>query len=131
MIYLDVDTIVFRSFRNVFSALRPGETEFVIASSSDDYVYNSKRGHHAFLDGVTLFNDGFFLTSRHILSLADFERTIDADEALFHSVRKRGMLFAQPLVNFVVHRRGLKLKALADCVTDASNESFYKAEGVK
>jgi len=131
VIYLDVDIILFRSFRDVFRALRTGETDFVIASSSDDYVYNSRRGRHAFLDGVTLFNDGFFLTSRHILSLADFERVIAADESLFHSVRKRGMLFAQPLVNFVVHRRGLKVRSLGDCVPRASNESFYKAEGVR
>jgi hypothetical protein len=130
VIYLDVDTILFRSFQDVFDALRPGETDFVIASVSEDYVYNKRRGHHAFLDGVTLFNDGFFLTSRSILSLADFERIVAADENLFHSVRKRGMLFAQPLVNFVVHRLGLKVKALGDCVPRASNESFYKAEGV-
>ncbi len=130
VIYLDVDTILFRSFHDVFEALRPGETEFVIASASDDYVYNSRRSRHAFLDGVTLFNDGFFLTSRRILSLADFGRIVAADEKLFHSVRKRGMLFAQPLVNFVVHRLGQNVKALGDCVPRASNESFYKAEGV-
>jgi hypothetical protein len=41
------------------------------------------------------------------------------------------MLFAQPLVNFVVHRLGLKVRTLGDCVPGASNESFYKAEGVK
>jgi alpha-N-acetylglucosamine transferase len=130
VIYLDVDTILFRSFRNVFQALRPGETEFVIASVSEEYVYNRKRADHAFLDGVTLFNDGFFLTSRRVLSLADFERIIAADEDLFHAVRKRGMLFAQPLVNFVVHRLGLKVRSLGDCVEQASNESFYKAEGI-
>jgi hypothetical protein len=131
VIYLDVDIILFRSFAEMFHALRPGETEFVIASSSEDYVYNSKRSRHAFLEGVTLFNDGFFLTSRHILSLSDFEQVVAADEDLFHSVRKRGMLFAQPLVNFVVHRLGLKVRTLGDCVPQASNESFYKAEGVK
>jgi hypothetical protein len=130
VIYLDVDTILFRSFAGVFHALHPGDTDFVIASVSEDYVYNKKQSHHDFLKGVTLFNDGFFLTSRSILSLADFERIVAADENLFHSVRKRGMLFAQPLVNFVVHRLGLKVRALGDCVPRASNESFYKAEGV-
>jgi hypothetical protein len=130
VIYIDVDTILFRDFRHVFEALRPGDTDFIIASTSDDYVYNKNRAAHAFLDGATLFNDGFFLTSRDIISLADFQRIVDADEKLFHSVRKRGMLFAQPLVNFVVHRMGLKLCQLAQCVPNASNESFYKAEGV-
>src|ERR1700683_2068914 len=110
VIYLDVDTILFRSFHDVFHALHAGDTDFVIASVSEDYVYNKRRNHHGFLDGVTLFNDGFFLTSRRILSLGDFERIVAADEKLFHEVRKRGMLFAQPLVNFVVHRLGLKVK---------------------
>ena len=41
------------------------------------------------------------------------------------------MLFAQPLVNFVVHRLELKLRTLADCVPNASNESYYRAEGVR
>ena len=40
------------------------------------------------------------------------------------------MLFAQPLVNFVVHRRGLQVAMLNECVPNASHESFYKAEGV-
>jgi hypothetical protein len=130
VIYIDVDTILFRDLRNVFGALTKGETEFVIASSSDDYVYNKKREGHAFLEGVKLFNDGFFLTSGELLSLADFQRVVDADEKLFHAVRKRGMLFAQPLVNFVVHRLALKVQALSACVARASDESFYKAEGV-
>ncbi|HEY1614777.1 MAG TPA: hypothetical protein VGF97_13910 [Rhizomicrobium sp.] len=131
VIYIDVDTILFRNLDRVFDAFLSGESEFVIASSSEDYVYNAKRGDHAFLDGVKLFNDGFFLTSRKIISLGDFRRVVEADEKLFHSVRKRGMLFAQPLVNFVVHRLGLKVRSLSECDSDASDESFYKAEGVK
>ncbi len=130
VIYIDVDTILFRDLRKVFGALAQGTTEFVIASSSEDYVYNKKREGHAFLEGVKLFNDGFFLTSRSVLSLADFQRIVEADEKLFHTVRKRGMLFAQPLVNFVVHRLGLKVRSLSECVAQASDESFYKAEGV-
>lgn len=130
VIYMDVDTILFRDFRHVFDALRPGQVDFLIASTSDEYVYNKKRDAHAFLRGATLFNDGFFLTSRDVVSLGDFQRIVDTDEKLFHAVRKRGMLFAQPLVNFVVHRMGLKICPLAECIPNASNESFYKAEGV-
>jgi len=130
VIYLDADTILFRDFRAAFGSLRQGSTDFIIASTSEDYVYNAKRSSHAFLKDVILFNDGFFLTSPAILSLADFERVATEDDKLFHSVRKRGMLFAQPLVNFVVHRLGLNVATLADCVPRASNESYYKAEGV-
>ena len=131
VIYMDVDTIVFRNLETVFGALSPGEADFVVASPSDEYVFNKRQADYPFLRGVMRFNDGFFLTSRHVLSLADFERVIDADEAVFHRVRKRGMLFAQPLVNFVVRRLGLKVGTLADRVANASNESYYKAQGVE
>lgn len=130
VIYVDVDTILFRDFRNLFDLLAPGSVDFLIASSSDEYVYNKNREKHDFLRNVRLFNDGFFLTSRHILSLHDFYDVFDHEEQLFHSVRKRGMLFAQPLVNFVVHRRNLRVQSLCECLPDASDESFYKAEGV-
>lgn len=130
VIYMDVDTILFRTLENVFSALNPGDVDFLVASTSEEYVYNSRKDDYAFLQNKMLFNDGFFLTSRHILSLNDFERIIAKDGKIFHRVRKRGMLFAQPLVNFVVHRLGLKVRTLADCVPKASNESFYKAKGV-
>ena len=77
-----------------------------------------------------LFNDGFFVASSRILSLKDFHEVIDKDEAIFHAVRQRGMLFAQPVTNFVAHRRGLKITSLHQCLPGASGESFYKAEGV-
>lgn len=130
VLYMDVDTVLFRNLESVFPALSPGKTDFLVASPSDDYVFNKRQADYPFLRDVMRFNDGFFVTSREILSLSDFERVVDADAALFHRVRKRGMLFAQPLVNFVVHRLGLKVRALADCVPNASNESYYKAEGV-
>jgi hypothetical protein len=130
VIYLDVDTILFRDFRGVFEQLEAGKTDFIIASTSDEYVYNKKREENDFLRHATLFNDGFFLTSRTILSLDNFLEVIERDEKLFHSVRKRGMLFAQPLVNFVVHRLMLKVRSLSECLPNASDESFYKALSV-
>lgn len=131
VIYLDADTILLRDLGPVFGTLLAGEADFVVASESAEYVYNRRRAEHDFLKTAKLFNDGFFLTSRDIVSVCDFRRIVAADGELFHRVRKRGMLFAQPLVNFVVHRLGLKVRTLADCVPNASNESFYKAEGVK
>lgn len=130
VIYVDADTILFRNLETVFSAVVPGETDFVVASPSEQYVFNKRQADYPFLRDVMRFNDGFFLTSRDVLSLSDFERVIDADAAIFHRVRKRGMLFAQPLVNFVVHRLGLRVRTLADRVRNASNESYYKAVGV-
>ena len=131
VIYLDVDIILFRDFKPVFECLSPGKTDFIIASTSDDYVYNESKSQHEFLRGAKLFSDGFFLTSRKILSLHDFHDVVDHSEKLFHSIRKRGGLYAQPFVNFVVHRRDLRVKSLSECLPAASDETFYKAKGIE
>jgi len=130
VLYIDVDTILFRDVREAFGRLEPGKADFIIASSSEEYVYNKKRGKYDFLRDARLFNDGFFLTSNKILSLQHFYEVIARDEAIFHDVRKHGMLFAQPLTNFVTHRRGLKIASLTERVPGASDESFYKAKDV-
>ena len=130
VIYVDVDIVLLRNMSGLFGKLDPGRVDFIVAAPTKDYVYNSKRANYPFLDGVTLFNDGFFITSNKILPIEDFYRVIDEHEDAFHAVRQRGMLFAQPLTNFVVHRRALKVAALFDVMPGASGESFYKAEGV-
>jgi hypothetical protein len=130
VIYLDADIVLFRDFRSMFGRLEPGKNDFIVAAQTKDYVYNKNRERFDFLRGAMLFNDGFFVASNSILSLKDFLEVIDRDEAVFHAVRQRGMLFAQPLTNFVVHRLGLQITPLYRCVPGASGESFYKAEGV-
>ncbi|ACK49905.1 conserved hypothetical protein [Methylocella silvestris BL2] len=130
VLYIDVDTILFRDVSEAFGKLEPGKTDFIMASTSDEYVYNKKRAKYDFLRDVRLFNDGFFITSNKILSLQHFYEVIERDEAIFHDVRKHGMLFAQPLSNFITHRRGLKIASLTERVPGASDESFYKASDV-
>jgi hypothetical protein len=128
--YVDVDVVLFRDFSPLFGRLETGKTEFIVASPSFEYVYNEKKASYPFLRDALLFNDGFWVTSRKYLTLADFIDTIREDAKIFHEVRKRGQLFAQPLVNFVTHRRGLAITLLPHCVERASHESFYKAPGV-
>jgi hypothetical protein len=128
--YVDVDVILFRDFTPIFDKLEAGKTEFIVASPSFEYVYNDRRSAYPFLKDVLLFNDGFWVTSNKYLKLSDFIETMARDAAIFHDVRKRGQLFAQPLVNFVTHRRGVKIALLPDVVPGASHESFYKAPGV-
>jgi hypothetical protein len=130
VIYLDADIILFRDFREMLGRLEAGKNDLIVAAPTKDYVYNRKRDQYDFLRGAMLFNDGFFVASREILSLKDFYDVIDRDEAIFHAVRQRGMLFAQPLTNFVAHRLGLKITPLFELLPGASGESFYKAEGV-
>ena len=130
VLYVDVDIVLLRSMADLFGKLDPGGVDFIVAAPTKEYVYNGKRANYPFLKDVTLFNDGFFITSNKILPIEDFYRVIEQDEDAFHAVRQRGMLFAQPLTNFVVHRRALKVAALFDIIPGASGESFYKAEGV-
>ncbi len=130
VIYLDVDTILFRDFREMFGRLEAGCRDFIVAAPTADYVYNKRREQYDFLRGAMLFNDGFFVASKEILGLKHLYAVIDKDEAIFHAVRQRGMLFAQPVTNFVAHRLGLKITSLRECVPGASSESFYKADGV-
>ncbi|MBI3274975.1 MAG: hypothetical protein HYZ60_03315 [Methylocystis sp.] len=128
--YLDVDVVLFRDLAPLFGRLESGKNDFIVASPSFEYVYNRKRANYPFLRDVLPFNDGFFITSNKVLNVGCFIDTIRDDAAIFHDVRKRGQLFAQPLVNFVVHRRGLKVVLLPHCLDGASHESFYKAPGV-
>jgi hypothetical protein len=128
--YVDVDVVLFRDFSPLFGRLEAGKTEFIVASPSFEYVYNEKKANYPFLRDALLFNDGFWITSSKYLTLDHFIETIRDDSKIFHEVRKRGQLFAQPLVNFVTHRRGVAITLLPHCVEGASHESFYKAPGV-
>jgi hypothetical protein len=128
--YVDVDVILFRDFTPIFGRLEADKREFIVASPSFEYVYNDRRSNYAFLNDALLFNDGFWVTSNKYLKLSDFIETMKEDAEIFHDVRKRGQLFAQPLVNFVTHRRGIKIELLPNVVEKASHESFYKAPGV-
>jgi hypothetical protein len=130
VLYLDADIILFRDFSSIFGRLEAGTNDFIVAAQTEDYVYNNNREQFDFLNDAMLFNDGFFVASNSILSLRDFLDVVEKDEAIFHAVRQRGMLFAQPLTNFVVHRLGLRVTPLYACIPGASGESFYKAEGV-
>ena len=130
VLYVDVDIVLLRDLSCFFGLLRPGECEFIVAAPTSDYVYNRKRGEYSYLKDVTLFNDGFFVTSKTILPIERFYEVIEEDEEAFHAVRQRGMLFAQPLTNFVTHRLGLKIKSMFELGPQISGESFYKASGV-
>ncbi len=130
VVYVDVDVVLFRDFSPMFGLLKKGDTDFIIASPSFEYVYNKKKDDYPDLKDAMLFNDGYFVTSNKILNLDMFVDTMARDAKLFHKVRKRGMLFAQPVVNFTCHRNQLKIRLMSDLVPDASHETFYKAAGV-
>jgi hypothetical protein len=130
VIHLDCDIILFRDLSPFFELLEPGETDFMVITDTLDYVYNKKHLDYEYLRGAMLFNDGFFITSNKILSVQDFYDAMKADERVFHKVRQRGGLYAQPLTNFVTHRKGLKIKPIRKLVPGTSGESYHKAAGI-
>ena len=130
VIYLDVDIILFRDLTPMLGRLEPGKIDFIVISRTTEYVYNRKHAQYDYLRDAVTFNDGFFITSRRILDVQDFYDAMEADEATFDEVRQRGGLYAQPLTNFVVHRKRLKVVAGSDLRSDISGETYHKATGV-
>ena len=130
VIYLDADIVLYRGLRPLLGRLKPGEIDFIVASRTTEYVYNRHRAEVPYLRDAFLFSDGFFITSNEILSIEDFYEAMEADEATFDHVRQRGGLYAQPLCNFVVHRKGLKIVPAAELEPSLSYESYHKATGV-
>ena len=131
VIYFDVDIILYRDFSPLFGQLQAGKTEFIVCGSTMDYVYNRKSEKYPYLRDAPRFNDGFFMTSKSILSIDDFHEAMREDEATFHAVRARGGLYAQPLTNFVVHRKGLKIVSFHDLIPGASAQAYHMAEGIR
>ena len=130
VIYLDVDIILFRDLRPLIALVEPGKVDFLVVAKTNEYVYNKKAANYAYLHDPVLFNDGFFITSNTILTIEDFYEAMKADEKVFHEVRQRGGLYAQPLTNFVVHRKGLRVVPGHDVLPGTSGESYHKAKGV-
>lgn len=130
VIYLDADIVLYRDLAPLLGRLRPGEVDFIVASRTTEYVYNRHYSDIPYLRDAFLFSDGFFITSNTILSIQDFYDAMEADETTFDHVRQRGGLYAQPLCNFVVHRKGLKIVPAAELEPSLSYESYHKAVGV-
>jgi len=130
VLYIDVDTIVFRDFAPLFGHVRPGEADFVIASRSPSWVYNERRAEYPELAEAIRFSDGFFVTSPSILSREKMIATMRRDRRIFRRVRQP-KTFAQPVANFTVHRMGLKIASLTELLPWASTETFYLAKGVQ
>jgi hypothetical protein len=130
VIYIDIDTVILQDFSPLLGHVQSGETDFVVSTRCFDYIFNSRYKGYDFLRDALLFSDGFFITSRHVLSLKDFYDVVSKDERAFHDVRHRGGVFSQPLTNFVVHRRQLRVSTLPDIAPSASGESYYKAAGL-
>ena len=130
VIHLDADIVLFRDLRPLLGAITPGVCEFVVVAKTLDYVYNKRHVDYDFLRDAPLFNDGFFITSNKVLTVQDFYDAMAADEAIFHRVRQRGGLYAQPLSNFVIHRKRLKIRYVFEIDEAASGESYHKAEGI-
>ncbi|WP_245270892.1 hypothetical protein [Beijerinckia mobilis] len=130
VIHLDADIILFRDLRDVLGLLDPGKTDFLVIERTHEYVYNKHQNEYDYLRDVTLFNDGFFVTSNKILTIQDFYDAMQQDENVFHRVRQRGGLYAQPLTNFVTHRKRLKIIPVHERVEGVSGESYHEAKNV-
>lgn len=129
VLYIDLDTLVFGPLAPLFGHIAPGSVDIVVGTGSD-WVFNRRAAGLDFLAGRPLFSDGLFLTSPALLGLDTVIGTIERDLALFRSIRRRHV-YTQPVLNYVVHRRGMAVRTIADIVPGLSAESYYRAEGVR
>lgn len=130
VMYIDVDTLVYRDLSKLFGRVESGRNDFIIASTSDEWVYTAKINKYPRLAEAVRFSDGFFITSSQILSLGSMIDIVDGQLPMFHDVR-RTHVYTQPVVNFVVHQLDLRISSLTDLLPEASCETFYRAQGIK
>jgi len=126
VLYIDIDTIVYRDLSVLFGRLKPGETDFIVASTRPDWVYTKRMHRYPFLADAVLFSDGCFVTSSRILSLERMTATLKANRLTFWNVRKQHV-YAQPVANFVAHRLGLKIAVAEDLIPGIRCEAVYNA----
>lgn len=130
VMYLDVDTLVYRDFSSLFGRVEAGKNDFIIASTSAEWVYTAKVRKYPKLADAVRFSDGFFITSNNILTLDHLIGTVEDQLSMFHDVR-RTHVYSQPLVNFAVHQLGLRISSLTDLLPESSCETFYQARGIQ
>lgn len=104
--YIDLDSIVLSSLDPLFGFVASGQAQLLYTLGGGDWVYNSHGATEP--PPGERFADGLFVTSSLYLNLAQIRRTVAEDEALYKAVR-RAELISQPLLNFVCHRRGMRL----------------------
>lgn len=122
--YIDVDTIVLRSFAPLKDVLAASRAEFVYASESPDWVYKPGYERVPQLATATQFSDGFFVTSKRYLNTAKIIDVVLEHKKLYRALRQ-DQVYCQPVVNFAVHMSGLALKPLAAVTPDLSGANWY------
>ena len=106
--YFDVDSVVLIDPERLFGHVRPGIVDLVYFATSPGHVYRSDRlaAARTHFPDMKLLSAGAFVTSRQALSIEEMIATVDTHQELYQSVRRRGALYDQPLLNFVLDRAG-------------------------
>jgi hypothetical protein len=106
--YFDIDAMVLVDPARLFGHVKPGSVDLVYLSTSSEFVYRKDRmaEARALFPNMPLLSAGAFVTSRHALSIAEIIDTVKTHRELYQRLRRRGQLFDQPLLNFVLDRAG-------------------------
>jgi hypothetical protein len=114
--YFDVDSVVLVDPERLFGHVQPGVVDLVYLSTSPDFVYRKDRlaAARAHFPNMSLMSAGAFVTSRRALSIGEMIATAESHYELFQSLRRRGSLYDQPLLNFVLDRAGKICKHISD-----------------
>ena len=114
--YFDIDTMVLVNPARLFGHVKAGTLDLVYLSTSPGFVYRKDRMTEArsHFPNMPELSAGAFITSRHSLSVAEIIDTVEGHRELYQSLRRRGQLYDQPLLNFVLDRAGKICRHIRD-----------------
>lgn len=114
--YFDIDTMVLVNPARLFGHVKPGTLDLVYLATSPGFVYRKDRMAEArtHFPNMPELSAGAFITSRHALSVAEIIDTVERHRDLYQSLRRRGQLYDQPLLNFVLDRAGKVCRHIRD-----------------
>ncbi len=105
-LYIDLDSIVLAPFDPLFGLIEADRAQLIYTLEGGDFVYRP--------DGAVVppvgprFADGIFVGAPRHLSFDQIRQTLANDLDFYKAVRYPGLI-SQPLLNFVCHRRGLRV----------------------
>jgi len=130
--YFDVDSVVLIDPERLLGHVKPGVVDLVYLSTSPDFVYRRDRlaTARAHFPAMNLMSAGAFVTSRHSLSIEEMIATVESNRETYQSLRRRGPLYDQPLLNFVLDQAGKRCTHIRDLDGELSGMVSFRSSDV-
>lgn len=113
--YFDIDMALLVEPARLFGHVAAGEADLVYFSTSPQWVYHPSQLERAkaLFPDMRLISAGAFVASRNTLTIDEVIGTIDANLALYRSLRQ-SKVYDQPVLNFVLHKLGKRHRHIGE-----------------